>query len=66
MNLFNSKNDEIQPCKTEFVRLFVRRIFVLGISVKGTIERIEENDDQRKRTSERTSVQSRPLSDKVK
>ncbi len=33
--------------------------------MKGTIERIEENDDQRKRTSERTSVQTRPLSDKV-
>ncbi|CAF3669812.1 unnamed protein product [Rotaria sordida] len=32
--------------------------------VKGIIERIEENDDQRKRTSERTSVQTRPLSDK--
>lgn len=34
-------------------------------SLKGTIERIEENDDQRKRTSERTSVQIRLISDKV-
>ena len=33
--------------------------------VKGTIERIDENDDQRKRTSERAAVQCRPLSDKV-
>jgi hypothetical protein len=33
--------------------------------VKGTIERIDENDDQRKRISERTSIQTRPLSDKV-
>ncbi|CAF1048852.1 unnamed protein product [Rotaria sp. Silwood1] len=32
--------------------------------VKGIIERIEENDDQRKRISERASVQTRPLSDK--
>lgn len=32
--------------------------------VKGTIERIEENDEPRKRISERTSVQTRPLSDK--
>jgi hypothetical protein len=33
--------------------------------VKGTIERIDENDDQRKRISERASAQARPLSDKV-
>lgn len=33
--------------------------------MKGTIERIEENDEPRKRISERTSVQTRPLSDKV-
>ncbi|CAF4926984.1 unnamed protein product, partial [Rotaria magnacalcarata] len=32
--------------------------------VKGTIERIEENDDQRKRTSERASAQARLISDK--
>jgi len=32
--------------------------------VKGVIERIEENDEPRKRTSERASVQARILSDK--
>ncbi len=33
--------------------------------MKGIIERIEENDDQRKRTSERASAQVRSLADKV-
>jgi hypothetical protein len=33
--------------------------------VKGIVERIDENDDQRKRISERASAQARPLSDKV-
>ncbi len=65
MNLFNLKNEEIQQqCNVFFIFFIFQSILVL-ISVKGTIERIDENDDQRKRTSERTSVQTRPLSDKV-
>lgn len=36
------------------------------ISVKGTVERIEDNDDPKKRSSERASVQFKPPSDKVK
>jgi hypothetical protein len=64
MNLFNLKNEEIQQQCNVFHILYFQSSLVL-ISVKGTIERIDENDDQRKRTSERTSVQTRPLSDKV-
>jgi hypothetical protein len=62
MNPFNLKNEEIQQCKVFIIGFFINASLN---SVKGTIERIEENDDQRKRTSERTSVQTRPLSDKV-
>ncbi len=66
MNQFNSKNEKIQQCNVSSYLHSSINILLL-ISVKGTIERIDENDDQRsKRTSERTSVQIRPLSDKVK
>ncbi|CAF3675363.1 unnamed protein product [Rotaria sp. Silwood1] len=35
-----------------------------NITVKGIVERIEDNDDPKKRTSERASVQAKPPSDK--
>ena len=63
MNQFNLKNEKILQCNVIILNL-INNYFLFN-SVKGTIERIDENDDQRKRISERASAQARPLSDKV-
>ncbi len=63
MNQFNLKNEKILQCNVVILNLISK--YFLFNSVKGTIERIDENDDQRKRISERASAQARPLSDKV-
>ncbi|CAF3551700.1 unnamed protein product [Rotaria sordida] len=59
----------------EEVSIILGQSFVIGetiqfkkkkdnTTVKGIVERIEDNDDPKKRTSERASVQAKPLSDK--
>lgn len=59
MNLFNSKNEKIRQCKISqnkkktFAKIFFDWLF----SVKGFIERIDDNDDPKQRTSQRTSLQ---------
>ncbi len=44
--------------------LFIFLIYCC-FSVKGMVERIEDNDDPKKRTSERASAQAKLPSDKV-
>jgi hypothetical protein len=65
MNPFNLRRRKIQLCKNKLYFEFVFIIFVLN-SVKGIVERIEDNDDPRKRISERASAQAKLPSDKVK
>ncbi len=65
MNQFNLKRKKILLCnKYSFCLIrFLLYIYILN-SIKGIVERIEDNDDPKKRSSERASVQLKLPSDK--
>lgn len=64
VNQCNSRRRKIRRCKRDLFLNFHDET-VVGCSVKGLVERIEENDDPKKRTSERASAQAKLPSDKV-
>jgi len=69
VNQFNLKRKKIPLCNIYFSSCFfflINLFFILN-SVKGIVERIEDNnDDSKKRSSERASVQAKLPSDRVR
>lgn len=59
MNLFNLRREKIRACKISLGRKNELSEKSSLFSVKGLIERIEDNDDPKQRTSQRASLQGK-------